>query len=64
MGDFLNIHAVQAKTSLSRPELYRRIKAGTFPRAIILGPRTRAWSETEINQWQAHILATAPREEF
>ncbi|KQU95199.1 AlpA family phage regulatory protein [Devosia sp. Root105] len=63
MRDFLNIEAVRAKTSLSRSEIYRRIKAGEFPRAMVLGPRQKAWDSIEIEHWQEHVLATTPREE-
>lgn len=59
---FLKLEAVVAITSLSVSELYRRINAGTFPRAIVLGPRTKAWSGNEIRDWQDQMRETAPRE--
>lgn len=61
MRDFLRIQAVSAKTSMSESEIYRRIKADAFPRAIVLGPRTKAWDSLEVEAWQERMLATAPR---
>lgn len=63
MSDFLTLEAVVAKTTLSKSEIYRRIAAGAFPRAVILGPRTKAWDSQEVSAWQARVLASAPREE-
>lgn len=61
-NSFLTLDAVKAETTLSRSEIYRRIKAGTFPRAIVLGPRTKAWDGREVQAWLDHAAATAPRE--
>lgn len=59
---FLTLEAVVALTTCSKSELYRRISAGEFPRAVRLSPRRKAWSQREINQWMERVLATAPRE--
>jgi prophage regulatory protein len=64
MRDFLRLEAVLAKTALSKSEWYRRVAAGTAPRAIVLGPRTKAWDSIEIEAWLEATLATAPREEL
>lgn len=42
---------VQARTQLSRSEIYRRIAAGDFPRPVELTERSRAWYSAEIDQW-------------
>src|SRR5258705_10359808 len=34
---------VQNRTGLSRSTIYERVRAGTFPRPISLGPRTVGW---------------------
>ena len=62
MSDFLTLEGVLAKTTLSRSEWYRRIAAGTAPRAIVLGPRTKAWDSREVQAWLDNIVATSPRE--
>jgi prophage regulatory protein len=31
--------------------IYRREKAGTFPRRVRLGPNRVAWLETEVLEW-------------
>lgn len=62
MRDFLSLDAVIAKTTLSKSEIYRRTAVGSFPRAIVLGPRTKAWDSHELDQWMERVIATAPRE--
>ena len=47
----LGIRTVVARTTLSRTEIYRRIKLGTFPRQLKLGPRRVAWSERSVDFW-------------
>ena len=36
----------------NRMTLSRWVKAGDFPSGVMLGPRTRAWSEEEIEAWE------------
>ncbi|CAM4229188.1 DNA-binding protein [Bordetella tumbae] len=38
-------------TGLSRSELYRRIKLGTFPHPIKIGLRAVAWYSADISRW-------------
>ena len=40
-----------------RTWLWRRTRAGDFPRAVRLGPNSVAWDEAEIDAW----LASRPR---
>ena len=42
---------VQERTGLSRSTIYDRIKDGTFPKPIQLGPRSVGWVESEIEDW-------------
>lgn len=44
---------VQARTQLSRSEIYRRIASGDFPRPVNLTERSRAWNSAEVDQWIA-----------
>lgn len=40
-----------ACVGLSKSEIYRRIKAGTFPAGIKLGARAVAWRESLVDDW-------------
>lgn len=51
LGDIIRM------TGLSKATLYRRIRAGSFPRPVRLGPRARGWREEEVRDW----LETLPR---
>ncbi|KIP14211.1 AlpA family transcriptional regulator [Burkholderia ubonensis] len=44
---------VEAATGLSRSTIYSRIKAGTFPPAVQLGPRSVGWRLSSIEQFLA-----------
>ncbi len=57
---FLTLEAVLAKTTLSKSALYR---LPDFPKAARLGPRTKAWSENEINAWMARVRGAPPSPE-
>jgi predicted DNA-binding transcriptional regulator AlpA len=37
----------------SRTQIYDDIAAGKFPRGILLGERTRAWTRKELEEWLA-----------
>lgn len=37
----------------SKTQIYVDIAAGTFPRGVLLGARTRAWTKREIEEWLA-----------
>ena len=53
---FLNIEQVRQRTSLSKQEIYRRVKAGAFPKQVPIGPARVAWVETEVDEWAQKIL--------
>ena len=42
---------VEARTGLSRSTIYARIKAGTFPAPVSLGPRAVGWIEDDVHRW-------------
>jgi len=48
---------VRAIVSLSRSEIYRRVRARTFPAPVSLGTRCSRWSLTEVREWVAARLA-------
>jgi prophage regulatory protein len=47
----LRLPAVKARTGLSRSTIYLRIKEGSFPPPISLGPRMVGWPEADIDAW-------------
>jgi len=53
---FISVKAVLDRVCLSRTELYDRIKAGSFPASIALGPQKVVFVESQIDSWmQAQI---------
>ncbi|WP_222926983.1 helix-turn-helix transcriptional regulator [Sphingomonas gilva] len=41
-----------SETSLSKPVLYRMMRAGDFPRQVPLSPRRVAWVRGEVEAWK------------
>lgn len=56
---FLKANQVCDLAGFSRTELYRRIKAGKFPKPLSLGPAMSRWDEAEIIAWQEKQRAAA-----
>lgn len=55
--NLLHLSRVQARTGLSRSQIYRLVYAGTFPTPVKLGERA-TWSEHEVAAWcEAHTAA-------
>lgn len=44
---------VELETGLSRPTIYRYIKAGIFPRPRRIGLQAVAWLASDIDAWKA-----------
>jgi prophage regulatory protein len=57
MKRIIRLPAVQEKTGLKHTEIYDRIKLGTFPRQVPLGPKAVGWLEHEIDAWIEAIAA-------
>lgn len=54
----LRLPEVMSTTGISASQIYRRAKAGTFPKPVKLGPNTSGWVESEVQAWvQARIAA-------
>ena len=51
MTQLIKLHAVMAKTSISRSHIYALIEKGEFPKQVPLSERSVAWLETEVNDW-------------
>lgn len=47
----LRLPDVEARTGLRKSAIYARMKAGSFPACIKLGPRAAAWPESEVAAW-------------
>ena len=53
---FISVREVVERICLSKTELYQRLKAGTFPKPVALGPKKVVFLESEIDAWmQARI---------
>lgn len=50
---FLRIDEVLHITGLGRNTIYRRIKEGTFPKQIRIGPNSVAWRQSAIATWMS-----------
>lgn len=56
VGRFLRLPEVKRETGLSRPTIYRQIKAGKFPRPRRIGLQAVAWRACDIEQWKRERL--------
>jgi prophage regulatory protein len=57
---------VKKRTQLSRVQRWRRVRNGTFPAPVQLGPNSIGWYEDEIESWVANrprvkYAATSPQ---
>lgn len=55
--------SVLDRVCLSKTELHRRIKSGTFPAPIKIGARSVAWTESSIDSWIASLICSPAEEE-
>lgn len=47
----LRLNTVLDRTGLSRATLYRKVRAGTFPKQISIATSSTGWRESAINDW-------------
>lgn len=47
----LRLKEVQRRTGKSRSGIYLGEQGGTFPRHVVIGPRSIGWLEEEIDSW-------------
>ena len=60
----LRFRDLQARGIINNwPMLKRRIERDGFPRGRMIGPNSRAWTETEVEKWLASrpVAGPAPR---
>ncbi|MBT9573686.1 MAG: AlpA family transcriptional regulator [Pseudomonas umsongensis] len=48
---FMRLDEVLHTTGLSRNTVYRRIREGTFPKQVRIGPNSVAWRQSAIVKW-------------
>jgi prophage regulatory protein len=48
---FVTVKETAKRVCLCKSELYDRLKAGTFPKPVALGPRKVVFLESEIDAW-------------
>lgn len=51
----MRMPAVIEATGKARQTIYDNMKAGTFPKAVRIGPRSIAWDADEIAAWQKKV---------
>jgi len=52
----LRLPAVMERTGLKRSTLYKRVREGSFPKPVAIGPQGRAWVDTEVDAWIAEVI--------
>lgn len=55
----IQVKEVIRLTSISRTQLHRLVKAGSFPRPCRIGASRKAWSLTDVRSWIADRRAEA-----
>jgi prophage regulatory protein len=50
---FLRLNEVLHITGLGRNTVYRRIREGTFPKQVRIGPNSVAWRQSAIAKWMS-----------
>jgi prophage regulatory protein len=56
----LRLPAVIKRVGLSRSSIYARMRRGTFPRSVSLGPHSMGFVEHEINSWLKTAIEHRP----
>ncbi|MFK0088738.1 helix-turn-helix transcriptional regulator [Pseudomonas sp. NPDC090755] len=56
---FMRIDEVIHVTGLARNTIYRRMREGTFPQQIRLGPNSVAWLQSSISEWMSSLVVAA-----
>lgn len=57
MNSLMTHAEVRAAVRLTRQEIHRRRRAGTFPRPIKIGSRRLAWVREEVEAWITERIA-------
>ena len=54
---FVRIGEVEERTQMHRATIYRKVRAGTFPKPVRLSVNCSAWYATDIARWFADPAA-------
>jgi len=54
---FISIERVTEISGFSRPTIYRKVRAGTFPAPYKPGGASSRWSLAEVLAWQEEVKA-------
>ncbi|SNB81528.1 transcriptional regulator, AlpA family [Pseudomonas sp. URIL14HWK12:I8] len=57
---FMRIAEVTRITALSRNTIYKRMREGTFPKQVRLGPNSVAWLQSDISAWMTSVIPDKP----
>ncbi|MBF8774450.1 helix-turn-helix transcriptional regulator [Pseudomonas juntendi] len=57
---FMRIGEVVRVTALSRNTIYKRMREGTFPKQVRLGPNSVAWLQSDISAWMTSVMTDKP----
>lgn len=52
---FMRLKEVLHTTGLGRNTVYRRIREGTFPKQVRIGPNSVAWRQSAIAKWMLDL---------
>ncbi|MES2935302.1 MAG: AlpA family phage regulatory protein [Pseudomonadota bacterium] len=55
-GPLWRLPRIEEETGLSKSEIYRRQKLGTFPKPLKLGARAVAWTAASIDDWKKSLI--------
>lgn len=56
---FMRIDEVISVTGLGRNTIYTRMREGTFPRQVRLGPHSVAWLQSDISDWMTSVVSSS-----
>jgi prophage regulatory protein len=54
--NLIRLPEVERRTGLSATQIYRSIRAGTFPKGIKTGHRTVVWVEDEVDRYVEDLI--------
>ncbi|MBB4863309.1 prophage regulatory protein [Pseudomonas nitritireducens] len=55
---FMRLDEVLYTTGLGKNTLYRRIREGSFPKQVRIGPNSVAWRQSDVEGWMQKIAAS------
>ncbi|WP_089394510.1 helix-turn-helix transcriptional regulator [Pseudomonas delhiensis] len=50
---FMRLDEVLHTTGLGKNTLYRRVREGSFPKQVRIGPNSVAWRQSDITEWMS-----------